>query len=81
MSPRAFRILLYFLLLAVTVVILRLEGRAWWCACGEFRIWDGDIWSSPCSQHPLDPYSFPHVLPGGGLFLVGLGLVANMDCT
>ncbi len=50
--------------LAVQVLVLRLEGRIWWCACGQWKIWDGDIWSAHNSQHWLDPYSFTHVLHG-----------------
>lgn len=50
--------------LALTVFLLRLEGRIWWCACGGLKPWDGDIWSAHNSQHILDPYSFTHVLHG-----------------
>jgi hypothetical protein len=50
--------------LPVTVLLLRLEGRLWWCACGNPRLWDGDIWSAHNSQHLFDAYSFTHLLHG-----------------
>jgi hypothetical protein len=56
--------LLTMVVLAVQVLILYLEGRIWWCACGLWNVWDGDIWSVHNSQHWLDPYSFTHVLHG-----------------
>lgn len=46
------------------VLILRAEGRRWWCACGQFYIWAGDIWTSHNSQHLFDPYAFTHILHG-----------------
>jgi len=46
------------------VAINRWQGRLWWCACGGWSLWQGDIWSQHCSQHLLDPYSFSHVLHG-----------------
>jgi hypothetical protein len=51
-------------LLAVLVVLLRLEGRAWWCSSGDPGVWVSDAWSSHTSQHLLDPYAFTHVLHG-----------------
>ena len=27
---------------AATVVLLRVEGRLWWCACGSPALWVGD---------------------------------------
>ncbi len=54
-------------LLALTVIVLRLEGRRWWCACQQFFIWAGDTKSSHCSQHLFDPYAFTHVLHGVAL--------------
>lgn len=56
--------------LAVTVLLLRLEGRIWWCECGKLNLWDGDIWSAHNSQHVFDPYSFTHVLHGILLFWI-----------
>lgn len=40
------------------------QGRLWWCSCGQFSLWAGDIWSSHNSQHVFDPYSFTHILHG-----------------
>ena len=31
---------------------------------GRFGLWDGDIWSSECSQRLADPYSFSHIAHG-----------------
>ena len=50
--------------MTLTVFLLRLEGRIWWCACGYLNLWDGDIWSAHNSQHVFDPYSFTHILHG-----------------
>ena len=54
----------------VTVILLRAEGRRWWCACGEWSLWKSDVWSSHCSQHLFDPYSLSHV--SHGLIFCGL---------
>lgn len=58
------------LLLAATVVLLRLQGRTWWCECGGSSLWSGDIWSSHNSQHLFDAYSFSHLQHG--ILLYGL---------
>ena len=58
----------------LTIVVLRLEGRVWWCACGQWNLW-ADAQSSHSSQHLFDPYSFTHILHGVlicGLFALGL---------
>lgn len=52
----------------VSAVVLRTQGRAWWCACGHWSPWWGDVWSAHGCQHLLDPYSFTHVLHGVVLF-------------
>lgn len=49
---------------AATALLLRLEGRLWFCACGRIQLWSGQICSANNSQHFLDPYSFTHVLHG-----------------
>ena len=54
----------YILLPLAMIVALRLMGRVWWCACGGWELWNGEIWSSHTSQHLLDHYSFTHVLHG-----------------
>lgn len=46
------------------IVLLRLQGRLFLCACGHFEIWTGDICSSENSQQLFDPYSVTHVLHG-----------------
>lgn len=56
--------------LAVMVVAMYLESRIWWCKCGEATIWISDVWTSHCSQHLLDPYSFSHF--SHGLIFAGL---------
>jgi hypothetical protein len=48
----------------LTIIVLRLEGRVWWCACGQSNLWAGDPQSSHSSQHLFDPYSFTHILHG-----------------
>lgn len=51
-------------ILAITVGILHIEGRRWWCGCGNLTLWAGDPKSAHCSQHLVDPYFFTHVLHG-----------------
>lgn len=58
-------------IVVVTLFVLQAQGRVWWCSCGEWNLWSGDVWSSHNSQHFIDPYSFTHVLHGvifAGLF-------------
>ena len=50
--------------LLLTVVTLRVEGRLFLCTCGHFALWTSDTCSSNTSQQLLDPYSFTHVLHG-----------------
>jgi hypothetical protein len=52
------------LLVVVQIIVLRFQGRVWWCACGGGAVWVGDTWSSHNSQHVFDPYTFSHVLHG-----------------
>jgi hypothetical protein len=54
--------------LLVTAGLLRLEGRRWWCACGQPFLWTADAWGSHNSQHLLDPYSLTHLLHGVVLY-------------
>lgn len=59
-------------MIIVTIVLLRVQGRLWICTCGRVDLWSGEILSSDNSQHIFDPYSFTHVLHGFVLFwLVG----------
>jgi Protein of unknown function (DUF2585) len=50
--------------LVATAVLLRSQGRLWWCSCDYLLLWSGNPWSSDNSQHLLDPYSFTHLLHG-----------------
>ena len=53
------------LVLLLIIVLLRVEGRSFFCTtCGQFAIWISDTCSSSTSQQLLDPYSFTHVLHG-----------------
>ena len=52
------------LIAMITVVVLRIQGRGWFCSCGELKFWAGDIWSEHNSQHLFDPYSFTHLAHG-----------------
>ena len=52
------------LILTITALVERWEGRSSWCGCGRHFLWVGDICSSLNSQTFLDPYSFTHVVHG-----------------
>jgi len=56
------------LVVPVTALVLRAEGRLLACACGEFQVWVGDTCSSRNSQQLFDPYTFTHILHGFLLF-------------
>ncbi|MGH9947825.1 MAG: DUF2585 family protein [Pyrinomonadaceae bacterium] len=46
-------------------VILRLNGRIWWCKFGDWAIYVNEAWnSSHTSQHLFDPYTLTHILHG-----------------
>ena len=62
-------------LLAAAASVLRLEGRRWWCACGDLNVWTIEAWGAHTSQHLFDPYSLTHVLHG----LVLWGLLGLAD--
>jgi len=50
---------------AAMAMILRIDGRIWWCKSGDAAIYINDAWnSSHTSQHLLDPYTFTHILHG-----------------
>jgi hypothetical protein len=57
---------------AVAVLQLHHQGRAWWCRCGIRSLWTSNAWGSLTSQTFLDPYSFTHLLHG----LLFCGLLA-----
>ena len=49
---------------ALTVVVVRAEGRVWFCDCWKIRVWIASAWSEHTSQHSFDPYSLTHVEHG-----------------
>jgi hypothetical protein len=53
-----------------------LMGRSPLGPDGRFGLWEGNIWSSECSQRLADPYSFSHIAHGI-LFFWSLWLVAR----
>lgn len=53
---------------ALAALGLRLQGRLWWCDCGDARLWNGSVQSAHNSQHLFDPYSVTHLLHGLLLF-------------
>jgi Protein of unknown function (DUF2585) len=59
-----FPLALIFVVIAMTVAMLHLEGRIWWCPAGDLSLWSWSIWSQHNSQHVIDPYSFTHMLHG-----------------
>lgn len=52
------------LIILLTALLLHEQGRLWICACGNVRLWVGNIWSVDNSQHVFDPYTFTHILHG-----------------
>ncbi len=50
--------------LLALVLVFRMTGRLWWCKCGEFFLYSGNINSMHNSQHVIDAYSLSHVLHG-----------------
>lgn len=70
-----------FLSLAVGVVILLAVtewamGRLPLGPDGKFGLWEGDIWSSGCSQRLADAYAFSHIIHGMFFYFL-LWLVAR----
>ncbi len=59
----------FFVSLAM-VLLLRAEGRQFFCSCNRFLIWVGDTCSSSNSQQLFDPFSFTHILHGFLLFWI-----------
>jgi hypothetical protein len=49
---------------AMLVLVVRLEGRVWFCECRTLLFWIADAYSSHTSQHLLDPYTLSHVQHG-----------------
>lgn len=51
-------------------------GRTLFGPSGELGLWEGDIWSSECSQRLADAYSFSHI-NHGIIFFAILWLIAR----
>jgi hypothetical protein len=51
-------------IVALTTLVVRVEGRIWFCKCGELLFIVADAYSSHTSQHLFDPYSLSHVQHG-----------------
>ena len=70
-------------IVAITIAVLRFEGRRWWCACESLALWTGDTTSAHCSQHLFDPYALTHMLHGmafcGILALFGSRLSSSLS--
>ncbi|MBX3379388.1 MAG: DUF2585 family protein [Phycisphaeraceae bacterium] len=64
-------------MVAIAIALLRAKGRIWWCAGGDASPWITDVWSSHCSQHLVDPYTFSH-LSHGLLFYIGLNWLRRL---
>lgn len=47
---------------------LRVQGRIWFCECGQLRIWTSEADGPHTSQHLTDPYTLTHFLHGLVLF-------------
>jgi hypothetical protein len=62
--------------MVLTGAIELLMGRSPLGPDGKFGLWEGNIWSSECSQRLADPYSFSHV-GHGILFFAGLWAMAS----
>lgn len=64
-KPNYRPLILSFTALVLMLVVLRAEGRVWWCKLGDYAIYVNEAWnSSHTSQHFLDPYTFTHILHG-----------------
>ncbi len=57
-------VIAFVAIIAVSAIILSLQGRVWWCQAGDLVPWSWDIWTTHNSQHLIDPYAFTHVLHG-----------------
>ena len=56
--------ILVFGAVAISVLLLRILGRVWWCRAGDYAPWSWEVWSAHNSQHVVDPYTFTHILHG-----------------
>src|SRR5215469_8006438 len=69
-------IVVVLVVMLVTGSIELVMGRAFFGPDGKFGLWEGNIWSSECSQRLADPYSFSHI-GHGILFFAALWTVAR----
>ena len=76
---RVLQIVAAGVVLLLMIVLLRTQGRLFWCACGQFQIWTSDTCSSNNSQQLLDPYSFTHVLHGFLFFYLVVLVFRRLD--
>ncbi len=62
------------------VVLMRTQGRLWWCKLGDYAIYINEAWNSGhTSQHFLDPYAFTHVLHGVMFFWLAKLLFSHLS--
>ena len=61
---RVLQIVVAAVVLLSMIVLLRVQGRLFVCACGQFEIWTSDTCSANNSQQLFDPYSLTHVVHG-----------------
>lgn len=58
-------LVLSFIAVLLMAVLMRWQGRLWWCKLGDYAVYINEAWkSSHTSQHFLDPYTFTHILHG-----------------
>ena len=66
--------------IALMALVLRGQGRIWWCKSGDWAIYINQAWgSSHTSQHLLDPYSFTHLLHGIAFFWLTSLIFAKLN--
>jgi hypothetical protein len=53
-----------FLIMAITAIIERVNGRLYICKCGYVKFWEGAVNSPGNSQHIADWYSLSHIIHG-----------------
>lgn len=58
----------YIIILNITIYILLMMGRHFYCKNNDIHIWNDE--NSHLSQHFLDPYSLVHILQGILLFSI-----------